>query len=72
MICCLCGRRVEEGDLVVRITMNRVKTSRLTQEPVLVPTEMEDGSPQKLACPTCPAMAGAPLSLIGADRGYDV
>ena len=72
MICCLCGRRFERGDVYVRITQHRLVGMSPSGQDVADRIQLEDGSMQKAACPTCPAKAGAPLALTGADRGWDV
>lgn len=72
MICCLCGHRFYEGEVFIKVTMHRLATSKMTGEELHVKETLEDGSREKVACPTCPVMAGAPLSLIGAEYGYNV
>jgi hypothetical protein len=72
VICCLCGRRIEEGELFISIGMYRYRESKMTGEAVRARVKLEDGSVEKVACPTCPVLAGAPLELIGAGSRIDV
>lgn len=72
MICCLCGHQFEDGEYVVRVTMNRMVPNPRTGELAFYPTTMEDGSEFKAACAVCPAKAGAPLELTGAGGRFDV
>jgi hypothetical protein len=73
-LCCLCGRRIERGEILIRITAHRIWKSKMDGEDKLAPVQLEDGSPEKFTCPTCPATNGAPLALTGADNvgGFDV
>ena len=72
MICCLCGHRFERGDRYVQVSQYEYLGKTVKGEDVGQRVTMEDGSLRKLACVTCPVMAGAPLVLIGAERGLDV
>ena len=67
MKCCICDRDLEPGDIVLRLTQHRVFVNRSGRS-VLQHMQMEDGATDKLTCPTCPIVNGAPMALIGADR----
>ena len=71
MICCLCGRRIEEGEYFFRITFHRWFPSD-TGDEVLTKEVLEDGSKEKRMCPTCPVMSGAPLDMVGGRHELDV
>lgn len=68
MRCIFCDRAFEPGDVVLRVTLHRMAVNPATGKLFLGVTPLEDGTMQKLCCPTCPAQHGAPLALTGADR----
>lgn len=69
MQCCMCGVDIEDGDVIVRLAAYKYQ-----QEPhgsfSLVKKKFEDGTDERLVHIHCPAYAGAPLSMIGAEGSY--
>lgn len=72
MICCLCGEPIDPVDVIVRLTMHRLMSIPAVRKQYFAQIPLEDGTMEKIAHATCPAMFGAPLALIGADRRPDV
>jgi hypothetical protein len=69
MICCLCGEPLQEGDLILRLRLEKEIWSPHLEKFVRVQADFEDGSKDKTVHPYCPVEFGAPLSLVGADGG---
>ena len=67
MLCCICGETIELGDLFVQVSQYRLGLSVQAGRTLFEPFRMEDGSFNKFAHSLCPALSGAPLSLVGAD-----
>lgn len=72
MICCLCGEPIAPDDVIVRLTMHRLMSIPAMGQTYFAQIPLEDGTLEKVAHSTCPAMFGAPLALVGADRRPDV
>lgn len=67
MNCCICGDPIEDGDYVLRLNVYRFLEA--VPSWTLLASKFEDGTPEKFSHLSCPVLAGAPMSLIGAEGG---